>query len=120
MYGYNYLKNFLQEEGFRLNEESSYISFKFQGSTFIAFKSESPFLQIVMICNTKSYSRSQLLEVCNTMNSDKFVIKFVVSDENVWCSYEFQPTENTKSDEFETALYLIDKASDELFEKLSK
>ena len=39
-------------------------------------------------------------------------------DENVWCSYEFRPTEQTTSDEFETTLLLLDKASDEMFEKL--
>lgn len=118
MAGFNYLLNFLKDEGFRIKEEENHFSFKYQGSLYIAFKNDSPYLQIVLICNTKSFTRSKLLEVCNEMNEEKFVIKFTVQDETVWCSYEFRPTEHTSSDEFETALILLDKASDEMFEKL--
>lgn len=118
MAGFNFLKSFLRDEGFRIEEEDNHFSFKFQGSTYIAFKNDSPYLQIVMICNTKNYSRARLLEVCNEMNSDKFVVKFTVVNDNVWCSYEFKPTEHTTSDDFETAILLLDKASDEMFEKL--
>lgn len=118
MAGFNYLLKFLKEEGFKINEEERHFSFKYQGSLYIAFKNESPFLQILLICNTKSFTRSRLLEVCNEMNGDKFVVKFIVMDENVWCSYEFIPTEHTSSDEFELALGFLDKASDEMFEKL--
>ena len=118
MAGFKYLLNFLKNEGFKVNEEDGHFSFKYQGSVYIAFKNDSPYLQIVMICNTKSFMRNRLLDVCNEMNKDKFVIKFVVMDENVWCSYEFRPTEQTTSDEFETTLLLLDKASNEMFEKL--
>lgn len=52
MYGYEFLKKFLREEGFRMNDEDSIISFKYQGNNYLVFKSESPYLQIVMICNT--------------------------------------------------------------------
>ena len=118
MAGFNFLLKFLKDEGFKVNEEDNHFSFKYQGSLYIAFKNDSPFLQIVEICNTKSFTRSKLLEVCNEMNEDKFVVKFIVVGENVWCSYEFIPTEHTSSDEFELALGFLDKASDEMFEKL--
>lgn len=118
MYGYEFLKNFLREEGFRMNEEDGVISFKYQGGNYIAFENEGPYLQIVMICNTRSVSTSKLLEICNEMNSGRFIIKFIVNDGNVWCSYEFMPTEETSSDYFDTILTLLDKATDELFEKV--
>lgn len=48
MNGYEYLMKFLKEEGFRMNEEETYFSFKYQGNNFVAFKNDGPFLQIVM------------------------------------------------------------------------
>lgn len=101
-----------------MNEEDTYFSFKYQGNNYLAFKNEGPYLQIVMICNTKSFAKSRLLEVCNEMNSNKFILKFVLNGDNVWCSYEFKPAEGTSSDDFDTILMLLDKASDEMFEKL--
>lgn len=38
MTGCDYLKNFLQEEGFRYTEEERYISFKYEGTTYFALK----------------------------------------------------------------------------------
>lgn len=120
MFGFNYVQNFLQEEGFRIKDEDGHFSFKYQGSTYVVFKSESNFVQIVMICNTEGFSRSHILEVCNTMNSDKFVVKFVAMENTVWCSYEFKPSAKTSSDDFDTILLLLDRASDEMFENLRK
>ena len=80
MNGYEYLMKLLKEEGFRMSEEETYFSFKYQGNNYVAFKNDGPFLQIVMVCNTRDYARNQLLEVCNTMNDNKFIIKFVVKD----------------------------------------
>ena len=54
------------------------------------------------------------------MNNEKFVVKFILPEENVWCCYEFKPNEQTSSDEFELALMLLDKSSDELLEKLNQ
>ena len=34
MFGYEYLEKFLHEEGFRINEESSFFSFKYQGNNY--------------------------------------------------------------------------------------
>lgn len=54
------------------------------------------------------------------MNDNKFIIKFVVNDPNVWCSYEFKPNKDITSDDFDTIFLQLDKATDELYEKLSK
>ena len=53
MAGFNYLLNYLNEEGFKVEEEEQHFSFKYQGSLFVAFKNDSIFLQIVLICNVK-------------------------------------------------------------------
>ena len=119
MSGFDYFKKFLQDEGFRFNNEESFISFKFQGTSFVAFKNDSSFLQIVLICNAKGKSRSSLLEICNKMNDDRFVVKFVAQEDSVWCSYEFEPSEHTTSDDFSMALTLLDKSSDELLKSLN-
>ena len=118
MAGFNYLLNYLNEEGFKVEEEEQHFSFKYQGSLFVAFKNDSIFLQIVLICNVKGVDANKLLEVCNEMNRDKFVCKFIVMDDKVWCSYEFIPSEHTPGDEFKAALTFLDKGSDELFERL--
>ena len=120
MKGYEYLKNFLREEGFRFNEEESYISFKFEGNTFVAFKKETSFLSILQICNANGSSRSQLLEKCNDLNDQYFIVKFTVHDDKVWCTYEFMPSSQTTSDDFITILTLLDKASDDLLNEISK
>lgn len=119
MFGYEYLKNFLREEGFRINEENTFFSFKYQGKNYVAFKNEGPYLQLVMICDTSQHSKYKLLEVCNKLNSDKFVIKFIVNDDDVWCSYEFIPTQKTSGEDFETILILLDNSLAELFNTLS-
>lgn len=121
MTGCDCLKNFLQEEGFRYTEEERYISFKYEGTTYFAFKADSIFLQIVLVCNTEKYDKYKILETCNELNSDKYVVKFVLREDNtVWCNYEFIPSEYTPAANFEMALSLMNQTSDELFARLSK
>lgn len=122
MVGYDYLKKFFKEENFHYMEEDAFISFKIEGVNYHAFKQDTPYLQIIIICNTEGQSRSKILEVCNSMNQDKYVVKFTVTQDSdrVWCSYEFQPTENTASDDFMVIFRLLDKSSDEFFERLQK
>lgn len=122
MKGFEYLINFFKEEGFRYEDKDTLLSFKIQGNTFLAFKNDGPFLQLVMICNTESQGRSKLLEVCNSLNQEKFILKFTVSEDSdrVWCSYEFEPSTTTTSDDFMAAFHFLDKGTDELFERLSK
>ena len=112
----DYLKNFLRNEGFRFEESESFLNFKVQGNTYYAFKSDSPYLQIVIICNY-GCTRSRALEICNQLNSDKYITKCVVNDDRVWCSWEFLPTEHTTTDYFMTIFQLLDHVSDEFLAK---
>ena len=118
MTGFDYFKNFLLEEGFRFTEEENYISFKFEGTMYFAFKANSKFLQIVLICNTERFDKYKVLETCNELNRDKFVVKFTQNENTVWCSYEFIPSEHTIAEDYEIALGLLNKTSDELFTRL--
>lgn len=123
MAGYDYLIKFFKEEGFRYEDNGSVLSFKIQGVNYLAFKNDNtPFLQILIGCNTDGQSRSKQLEICNSMNQDKFVLKFTVnSDSNrVICSYEFEPNASTTSEDFMAAFAILDKGTDEFFERISK
>ena len=110
MAGFEYLKKFFQSENFRYEEEEG----------IFAFTNDSPFLQIVIVCNISNKDKTKILEICNELNSDKFVTKFILRGERVWCSYEFNPSEHTSSDEFMAIFSILDKTSDEFLEKMSK
>lgn len=123
MAGYNYLIKFFENEGFRYEDKGHILVFKVQGVNYVAFKNENThFLQITIGCNTEGQSRSKLLEICNSMNREKFVVKFTVaSDSNrIMCSYEFEPNASTTSDDFMAAFQMLDKGSDELLERIVK
>lgn len=120
MKGYEYLKNFLIEEGFRHNEEDSFISFNFNGNAFFAYKSDSSFLSIFQICNTGEHSRNELLEKCNEMNDNYTIMKFTVQDERVICKYQFEPSKYTTSDDFVVILSTLDRVSDDFLQEISK
>ena len=120
MKGYEYLLRGLNEEGFRKSDEGNYFSFKYEGNTYIVFKNDSPYLQVLLLLKADGYSRTQMLEACNKLNDDKFVVKFTVHDSVIWCSYEFKPSDETTNDEFDLILTLLDKGSDELFAELNK
>ena len=117
---FEYLKKFFQSENFRYEEEEGILSFKIQGVNYFAFTNDSPFLQIVIVCNISNKDKTKILEICNELNSDKFVTKFILRGERVWCSYEFNPSEHTSSDEFMAIFSILDKTSDEFLEKMSK
>lgn len=120
MKGFEYLVKFLKEEGFRYDENDSRLSFKVQGNPFYAYKNDSRFLQIVLFLDIEGQNRSKMLELCNSLNQDLFVIKFTVNKDSnrVWCSYEFEPNASTTSDDFMAAFRLLDKYTDEFLEKL--
>ena len=65
MKGYEYLLRFLNNEGFRKSDEGNYFSFKFEGNTYLVFKNESSFLQILLLLKADGYSRVNMLEACN-------------------------------------------------------
>lgn len=120
--GYTYLTKFLENENFRYEDNETFLKFKVQMVNYIAFKNDSPFLQIVIMCGTQNADRNKLLELCNGMNSDKFVCKFTLTDdsERILCSYEFLPSEHTSETEWMTLFSILDKNSDELLDRLGK
>lgn len=121
MTGFEYLIKFLKEEGFRYDLDGKMATFKIQGTNFLVFNNEGPFLKILLLCNMEGYSRSQLLELCNSFNQEKVIIKFTVTDDSkrVLCSYEFAPDANTKSDDFMGAFAVLDHYSDQFWERLN-
>ena len=120
MKGYEYLLRFLHEEGFRKNDEENFFSFKFEGNTYLVYKNDSPYLQVLLLLRANGYDRTKMLEACNKLNDDKFVVKFTVHDDTIWCSYEFKPSNETTNDEFALIFTLLDKGSDELYAELNK
>lgn len=111
MYGFDYLKNFLQEEGFEINEENLYFTFNYQGRNYITRKEESPFLQIRFDAYFGGIDRSHLLEVCNSINKKLFAVKLVVSNQDgIEFIYEFIPTDYTSSKYYETIFIVLDNA----------
>ncbi len=105
MNGYDYLKKFLREEGFKYDEKDSFISFKFEGHSFVAFKNDSSYVQISMLFyDVNAANRINVLETCNKVNSKRFVVKLTIDDDSVWSNYEFKPSATTSSDDFMTAL----------------
>ena len=120
MYGFEYLKKFLQEEGYKIREEEDgHFSFKYQGTVYIAFKNESPYLQVIVICNTENVGTDELLRACNEVNKERYVVKCMAMDKSAWVSYECRPNESTTSEDFEGILGQLDNDSDLLFKKLS-
>lgn len=119
MYGFEYLKSFLEDEGFKIEEEDDRFTFKYKSTYYTAFKNEKPFLQIAVMCNTDGFDRKTLLEVCNELNQDKFVTKCSVLDHGCSVSYECIPNDATTSQEFMSMVRILDAVSDQLFERLS-
>ena len=116
MKGYEFFLRFLKNEGFRTNDEGNYFTFRFQGNTFVVFKHDSRFLQVIQVIKAEGYTRSRLLETCDKLNDDKFVVKCTVHDNNIiWCCYETLPNEYTSSDDFELIMTLLDKSTDEFY-----
>lgn len=121
MYGFEYLKKFLREEGYKIREEEDgHFTFKYQGTIFVVFKSNSPYLQVVVMCKADAYSRLSILNVCNQINSEKYVVKCIAMDDSAWISYEFRPNDYTTNDDFDHILSELDRDSDLFFQKISE
>lgn len=121
MSGYEYLVRFLLEGGYRYEDHERVITFKIEGVNYIAFKNDdNPFLQITLGCNVEDESRIKLLELCNYLNRQKFILKFTVNSDasSVYCSYEFEPSAITSEDDFMSVFYTMDRATDEFYELL--
>lgn len=121
MAGFNKLLDFFRNEGFRFEEKDSLIMFKIQGCNYIAFKNENnPFLQIVSIYDVEGNSRSKLLETCNTLNQDRFILKYTINEgsDALWCSYEFEPNASTTTEDFMSVFSMLEKGVSDFFKKL--
>lgn len=113
---------FLDEEGFKHEENDNLISFKFKGKTYVAFRNEGkPFLSLSMIYDIQDVPREQLLELCNKMNEGHFVTKYTLDNdsEGIWVSYEFEPNEETTNQEFMRILNLLPRNVAEFFNTLN-
>lgn len=102
MSGLDYFKKFLDEEGYKYTINNENVVFKFQGVQFIAFNnSDSIYLQLVIVFyDVTDENRAQLLEVCNTMNKEKFMVKFTVEGDSIMCNLEFIPNECITNEDF--------------------
>lgn len=121
MKGIDYLKEFLSKEGFRFEEEERFIDFKVQGVTYIAFKNDSSFLQILCLCKLPDrFDRTKALELCNDINGDRFVVKLTINGDKLWCSWEFEPSSLTTSEDYMGIFSILDKVSDEFIDKLNE
>lgn len=121
MAGFQKLLEFLRNEGFRFEEKDGLITFKIQGRNYLAFKNgESPFLQIVSIYDVEGNSRSKLLEMCNIMNQERFILKYTINDgsDALWCSYEFEPNASTTAEDYMSIFSMLEKGVNDFFEKL--
>lgn len=117
----DFLKEFLHNEGFRFEESDGLINFKVQGVTYFAFTTNSRFLQIMILCNIPDgFDRGRALEICNELNRETFVSKMTLSDDKVWCSWEFEPSSHTTADDFMSIFAILDNVSDKLLDKLNE
>lgn len=117
MKSFDYLKKFLEEEGYKYEIEGKTIAFKFQGCYFLAMDNNDTFLQIIISVDLGSVPRNDVMEVCNQLNYEYNAIKFIVWEKYIWVSYEFEPTQYTTHEQFESILTMLDTASDELISK---
>ncbi len=120
MKGFDYFENFMRNEGYRYEDSENFIKFKYQGTTFFAFKNDSSFLQVLVPCSVKGIDELKVLRCCNQMNDDKFVVKFVYKgDGSVWCNYEIEPNESTTTADFEFIFRALDSFSDEFLKMVN-
>ena len=121
MTGFDYFVNYLQEEGYRFKDEGSFISFKYQGTTYLSPKNDSSFLQVLMMWNVENYDKMKILEACNTVNSNKFVVKCIMMDnDSVWVSYESEPSVHTTTEDFDTMMQILEHSSQEFMQELNQ
>lgn len=121
MTGFDYLLSFLDRENIRHKESGNVIQFNLKGIDFFSLRSETKFLQVsVLIRPKEGLSALQILTLCNELNAEKFVTKFVYTDRRVWCNIEFIPSSETDSDCFMRVFKLLDYNSDEFAQRMEK
>lgn len=121
MTGYDFLLEFLEKENIRHKESGNVIQFCLQGINYLSFKSDTDFLQISVLLKAKDeLTKLQVLELCNDLNSEKFITKFVFSEKRVWCNLEFIPSPKTTTEAFHRALRILDNNSDEFLIRMNR
>lgn len=85
-----HMKKFLREQGFIINENDDYVTFKYQTHTFVMFKgsNECLFALNIIFYDVDDTNYSKVLQLCNKLNKDKSVIKLYVMNDSVICAYE--------------------------------
>ena len=122
MHGYEKFRDYLLDEGYRIiDENDTFFVFRSEGETFFVFKHPSSNVQVTQALGArKDVDRNRLLQLCNQMNDDKFIIKFVLQNEHVLCSVEFLVGDEVDHDFVEMMLPLLDHVSDEFMVKMSE
>lgn len=119
MHGFEKFREFLIDEGYRVTDDKeTFFVFKHEGTNFFVFKNKSPYVQVAMPLGTGDHDRSELLEVCNQLNDDRMVAKFVVRSDHVLCNFEFAMFDDMPHDFLEAIMPYLDNVTDEFFEKL--
>ncbi len=68
------------------------------GERFLVLKQSSPYLQILLSAGEqKKLSETEVLSVCNQMNLDRMMIKFVANGKSALASWEIDPQQTTLS-----------------------
>ena len=119
MHGFEKFREFLTDEGYRImDDQETFYVFKHEGTSFFVFKHKSPYVQLAMPLGVGDTDRSRLLEVCNEMNDNCMVVKFVVRADHVLANFEFAMFDNTPHDFLEAVMPYLDNVTDDFFECL--
>lgn len=86
------MKEYLQEEGFKVKEEDYGIEFRYHGMNFLCADPEGDdtFLQISMpnIYRVDEENRLRALELCNMLTWNRKVVKLAIINDTVWINFE--------------------------------
>ena len=126
MSGIDYLKKLLSEEGFRYEETDRVIKFKYQGGFFAILirSSSSRFVQLVHTgfyeTNNDMDRIGKALTACNEVNKSEYIVKLILEQDYVWCSYEFIPNSATTGKDLIEALDAMLRGRDSFMETVKE
>lgn len=119
------MKEYLQEEGFKVTEEEYGLDFRYHGANFVYFNLEGDesFLQVSMpyLYKVDEENRIQALEVCNKLTCDRKVVKIVLIDDEVWINFEvLVDTTPELGDIMPRALNMLSQAREQFYSEMEK
>lgn len=88
MKNYQYVVDFLMEEGIEFHEISSWFFYTYEGHQFVVNKNDPALFSIMIRCDTSDYCLEDVLEKCNELNIGSPYIKFVVIQEMCFGLYQ--------------------------------